>query len=759
MVSSCPNISFTFSWTNSGTGWYIQLSQASDYSNPYQKWVSGLTTYTGPTGFVLQSNGTTPLSVTNGATYYWRIWDGTTFTVGPSFTIPYCDTIPPTTSIATTGNWKTQDFTATFTDADNTGGSGVSKKYYQVIDFNGTYWRANAQRGFFADNFDNLDPTVWTVPSGSGTWTVNNGSLVQSDESVNNTNIYSALDQTLSNRYLYHFIAKIEGAGHANGRRFGFHYFCDDASQTNRGNSYFVWFRIETNKLEFYKVTNNVFTMVDEIDDIVTSVGTFYDYKIIYDRITGDHFVYRDNTLIGSWKDTSPLSTNGNYISFRSGNSKLTVNELKVYRTRTNTASITLGNNPTKDIRYQNPSPNVSSAKIKSLVIDTAGNISGIAYHDLNVDWTNPSDIGFVNDGTGADIDTTASYTEISANWSASTDMQSGIADYWYAIGTAPGDSNTVGWTNNGTDTAITHSGLNLTFNMVYYVSVKAKNNAGLFSNVKTSNGQVVYNTSSTLAANFIAHTNSICEGDSIFFSNQSNGATSYDWVFQGGSPGTSNQPNPVVIYNTPGTYGVELRVYDNFGNADTLSLSQYIVVNPKPVADFSVIDSIIYLPAANAYFVNQSAQASDYYWSFGDSYVSTDANPWHQYTAIGYYTVQLIATNNLCRNDTLVKTDFIQVLNANSIDEQDVSFTVNILNNPVSGQFVVQLVLTQASDIKITLTDQLGRDFLGNDILHYDAGKHDIIIKADSRPASGIYYLSVTSGKGERVTRKVMIN
>lgn len=757
-VSSCPNMGFTFTWTNSGTGWYIQLSPASDYSNPYQKWVSGLTTYTGPAGFVLQSNGTTPLTVTPGTTYYWRIWDGTTFTVGPSFTVPYCDTIPPSTTIATTGNWKTQDFTATFTDVDNTGGSGVSKKYYQVLDYDGTYWRANAQRGFFADNFDDLSPAVWTVPSGGGTWSVSNGSLVQSDEAINNTNIYSALDQTLSNRYLYHFTAKVEGAVNTNGRRFGFHYFCDDGSLTNRGNSYFIWFRIETNKLEFYKVTNDVFTMVDEIDDIVTTIGTVYDFKVIYDRITGDHYVYRDNILIGSWKDTSPLSTNGNYISFRSGNSKLTVNDIKVYRTRTNTANITLGNNPTKDIRYQNPSPTVSSSKIKSVAIDTAGNISAVAYHDLNVDWTNPADIGYIYDGTGADIDTTSSYTDLSANWNTSSDTQSGIADYWYAIGTAPGDSNTVGWTNAGLDTAITHTGLNLTFNMVYYVSVKARNNAGLFGNVKTSNGQVVYNTSSTLAANFIAHATSICEGDSIFFSNQSNGATSYDWVFQGGNPATSNQPNPVVVYNTAGTYGVELRVYDNSGNADTLSLNQYIVVNAKPVAAFSVVDSVVYLPAANAYFVNQSAQALNYYWSFGDSYVSTDANPWHQYTATGYYTVQLIAANNLCRNDTVVKANFIHVLDASTIGEQESTFGVNILNNSVRGQFTVQLVTTRPTELRIEMTDVLGRSLKQYDMKPYDAGTHEIEMKPDSRPASGIYYLTVTTGKGERIVRKVMI-
>ncbi len=755
--AGCPSLNFTFNWTNSGTGWYIQLSSASDYSNPYQKWVSGLTTYTGPTGFVLQSNGTTPLTVSFGTTYYWRIWDGSNFTVGPSFTIPFCDNIPPTTSISTTGNWKTQDFTPTFTDTDNSGGSGVSKKYYQVLDFDNTYWRANAQRGFFADNFDNLDPTIWSNPSGGGTWTVTNGTLIQSDESISNTNIYAALDQTLSNRYLYHFTAKVEGAGHANGRRFGFHYFCDDGSLTNRGNSYFVWFRIETNKLEFYKVNNDVFTMVDEIDDIVTTIGTIYDFKIIYDRITGDNIVYRDDTLIASWKDTSPLSNNGNYISFRSGNSKLTVNEIKVYRSRGNTANVSIGNNVTKDIRYQNPSQFIPSAKIKSIAIDSANNVSAITFHDLNIDWTIPENITFVNDGLGNDIDTTSSYSQLSASWSASSDINSDIKDYWYAIGTAPGDSNIVCWSNINLDTAVTHDNLNLIFNMYYYFSVKARNNAGLFSNVTTSNGQLVYNTSSTLAANFIAHSNSICEGDSIIFSNQSIGATSFEWIFQGGNPPTSNISNPVITYDSAGLYGVELRVFDGL-NCDTLSLNNYITVNPRPKADFSVIDSVLYLPNAYAYFINNSSNTDNYFWSFGDSYVSTDISPWHLYTNTGFYTVELVAFNNLCRNDTIIKYHYIQVLDPNSINTDINDFSTEIITNPVNSKILIQLKLNRNFLIKFDMVDILGKIYQISPMTHYIKGHHLIELNIPEQIAQGIYYFVITTGNSDRYIHKILI-
>ncbi|HOS19774.1 MAG TPA: N-acetylmuramoyl-L-alanine amidase, partial [Bacteroidales bacterium] len=74
----CPENEVKFSWQNSGTGWFIQVSTSSSFpqTSSYIKWVSGLTTYTGPTGFVLQSDGTTPLTFQSSTTYYWRIYYG-----------------------------------------------------------------------------------------------------------------------------------------------------------------------------------------------------------------------------------------------------------------------------------------------------------------------------------------------------------------------------------------------------------------------------------------------------------------------------------------------------------------------------------------------------------------------------------------------------------------------------------------------------------------------------------------------------------
>jgi hypothetical protein len=404
------------------------------------------------------------------------------------------------------GAWKTASFTATFTDADNVGGSGLEKGYYQVIDFDGTEWRANYTKGFFADNFDNAIHPEWTQKV--GTWSVTGNSLVQSDEvstAAGNTNIYAALTENLSNRYLYQFLAKFEGSG--TNRRAGLHFFCDKPDSTNRNNSYFVWFRLDDQKVQIYKVVANNFGVPVADLPLAFTAGQWYDIKVIFDRISGKMNVYMNNGLIATWTDPSPYS-NGGYISFRSGNCKFSIDEIKVYRSRAATANVTLGNGNAFDIRYQNPNPLTSSAKIKSICQDSAGNLSPIFYHDLNIDWTPPNNLTFVNDGKSTDEALNCNDDSLSANWSASADTNSAIVKYWYSVGTSAGATDIQNWTSSFTGTAVTTTSVVLTQNTTYYFNIQAENGAGLLSNIISSNGQKVDSTCAAIGINEIVKAN-----------------------------------------------------------------------------------------------------------------------------------------------------------------------------------------------------------------------------------------------------------
>jgi hypothetical protein len=131
-------------------------------------------------------------------------------------------------------------------------------------------------------------------------------------------------------------------------------------------------------------------------------------------------------------------------------------------------------------------------------VNDGAGNLSSIFYYDNNIDWTRPSNITSINDGKAADISTVTTSDSLSANWNSSKDPHSGIARYWYSIGTTPGATNTLTWTSNWGDTTVTAKNLSLTQGTTYYFNVRSENGAGMFSNVITSNGQMLSTATNT---------------------------------------------------------------------------------------------------------------------------------------------------------------------------------------------------------------------------------------------------------------------
>lgn len=82
----------------------------------------------------------------------------------------------------------------------------------------------------------------------------------------------------------------------------------------------------------------------------------------------------------------------------------------------------------------------------------------------------------------------TTNATQLQATWTSS-DPESGISEYQYAIGTDPGATNVVGWTSAGTATGVTATGLNLGYVQPYYFSVKARNRDNLWSAVGSSDG------------------------------------------------------------------------------------------------------------------------------------------------------------------------------------------------------------------------------------------------------------------------------
>lgn len=78
----------------------------------------------------------------------------------------------------------------------------------------------------------------------------------------------------------------------------------------------------------------------------------------------------------------------------------------------------------------------------------------------------------------------------------------------------------------------------------------------------------------------FMANYKTICEGSLVTFKDGTyNGVPgTYSWTFEGGTPGTSEDPNPLIQYDTPGAYRVTLTAA-NSGGSGTLTIAKMINV------------------------------------------------------------------------------------------------------------------------------------------------------------------------------------
>ncbi|MEM1320161.1 MAG: PKD domain-containing protein [Bacteroidota bacterium] len=178
----------------------------------------------------------------------------------------------------------------------------------------------------------------------------------------------------------------------------------------------------------------------------------------------------------------------------------------------------------------------------------------------------------------------------------------------------------------------------------------------------------------------FSANVQSGCAPLTVQFSDQSSAnTTAWSWSFPGGSPATSTDQNPLVIYDTPGTYNVTLTV-SNAAGTDEVVQNGFIVVESVPTADFSSMNF-----GSTVNFTNTSTNADSYVWDFGDGNTSTDVNPSHTYASDGTYTVTLTATNE-CGDATAEQTVTI-------VTPPDAGFSADVQSGcaPLTVQFTDQ--------------------------------------------------------------------
>jgi len=172
----------------------------------------------------------------------------------------------------------------------------------------------------------------------------------------------------------------------------------------------------------------------------------------------------------------------------------------------------------------------------------------------------------------------------------------------------------------------------------------------------------VSYSPKDELNASFSSNTNEVCIPNEVQFMDQSQGdPTSYSWTFEGGTPNTSDEANPVIVYETPGKYNVTLVTSNEFGS-DLVTVDEYIVVDDIPDPDFipniSNENSVLFSVTSNSYDPN-----TQYLWDFGDGNSSDVAftSPIHIYEESGVYDITF-TIENFCGSNSITKQVVINI-------------------------------------------------------------------------------------------------
>ncbi|NPD45767.1 MULTISPECIES: PKD domain-containing protein [unclassified Lentimicrobium] len=160
------------------------------------------------------------------------------------------------------------------------------------------------------------------------------------------------------------------------------------------------------------------------------------------------------------------------------------------------------------------------------------------------------------------------------------------------------------------------------------------------------------------LTANFSADQTNIPSGCTVQFSDLSIGVpTSWNWTFEGGTPATSTEQNPIVAYENNGEFDVTLEV-TNVNGSESITEENYIsvVAGLTPEVHFSAsqqgfcegddmivefTDESLYCPTAWTWTFNPSSV------NFLEGTDANSQNPKLEFTANGSYDVSLEVLNS----------------------------------------------------------------------------------------------------------------
>ncbi|MCD4695970.1 MAG: T9SS type A sorting domain-containing protein, partial [Bacteroidales bacterium] len=261
------------------------------------------------------------------------------------------------------------------------------------------------------------------------------------------------------------------------------------------------------------------------------------------------------------------------------------------------------------------------------------------------------------------------------------------------------------------------------------------------------------------ILSNFIADDTEICETESVSFTDLSTGnITSWEWTFEGGSPGTSSEENPVITYDLAGNYDVTLTVSDG-SNSNTLTIEDYITVNtiPEiPATPEGPVNVVSFPNMTDSYSTTGSANADDYSWIIepAEAGALTENGTeciidWTDYWT-GTVNLSVKAINDCGESDYSESLEIFVIID--NIEESTKNH-INIFPNPGNGEFTINFE-NHPGNLNVKVLNFLGKIIYESNIENTAKNSMNIDLNHISR---GVYFVKINTLETE-IVRKIII-
>jgi hypothetical protein len=229
-----------------------------------------------------------------------------------------------------------------------------------------------------------------------------------------------------------------------------------------------------------------------------------------------------------------------------------------------------------------------------------------------------------------------------------------------------------------------------------------------------------------------------LCDGESATL-DAGTGPTGYLW-----NGGATSQ---TITVNQSGTYSVQ--VTDALGCTAT---DQVIVTAaPAPNVSYTSVGTAP-LFATVQFNGTSTANITSWTWDFGDGFTATGQNPTHNFVAMGTFNVCLTVDDGTCEN-----TFCQQFVVSDPVDIADELFSagVKVYPNPNTGLFSIDFDLPKFMDVQVEIMNLTGQTVYSSELSGVRVHREEVNL---SQASAGMYFLRLTSTKGNEMIKKIVI-